>query len=414
MSGAGVQITRGRGEDRLFTKARGVVYHHHHQTTDQLRRAKSDVTTTTTTPTQPKMKSVLVDYREPENRTDSVAEPAASNFERFLESITPSVPAHHLSKTMMVRDWRTTTTSDNEIQPYFLLGDLWESFREWSAYGVGVPLIMNDSDCVVQYYVPYLSAIQLYGAKLSVKSRRPGEDSDSDFRDSSSEGSSDSEADRRLHNAREHQNVTSDLSPRIDRLSLRDNLTALHEDCSSDEGESMNSQSYLLFEYFEHNLPFCREPLADKISDLACRFPTLKTLRSCDLSPSSWISVAWYPIYRIPTGPTLRDLDACFLTYHSLHTHGGAGISRLKFCINEGAQASQPPVSNFAAPSEMDGVCKLSLPVFGLASYKFKGSLWTSNTGCDRQLVNSLLQAAASWLRQLGASHPDFLFFCRR
>jgi hypothetical protein len=27
-----------------------------------------------------------------------------------------------------------------------------------------------------------------------------------------------------------------------------------------------------------------------------------------------------YPIYRIPTGPTLKDLDACFLTYHTLHT----------------------------------------------------------------------------------------------
>ena len=30
-----------------------------------------------------------------------------------------------------------------------------------------------------------------------------------------------------------------------------------------------------------------------------------------------------YPIYRIPTGPTLKDLDACFLTYHSLYTPVG-------------------------------------------------------------------------------------------
>ncbi|ONM38941.1 hypothetical protein ZEAMMB73_Zm00001d043756 [Zea mays] len=27
-----------------------------------------------------------------------------------------------------------------------------------------------------------------------------------------------------------------------------------------------------------------------------------------------------YPIYRIPTGPTLKDLDACFLTFHCLAT----------------------------------------------------------------------------------------------
>jgi len=32
------------------------------------------------------------------------------------------------------------------------------------------------------------------------------------------------------------------------------------------------------------------------------------------------MSCSRYPIYRIPTGPTLKDLDACFLTYHKLHT----------------------------------------------------------------------------------------------
>jgi len=43
-----------------------------------------------------------------------------------------------------------------------VLGDLWESFKEWSAYGAGVPLLLNGSETVVQYYVPYLSGIQLY------------------------------------------------------------------------------------------------------------------------------------------------------------------------------------------------------------------------------------------------------------
>lgn len=65
-------------------------------------------------------------------------------------------------------------------------------------------------------------------------------------------------------------------------------------------------------------------------------------------------------------------------------------------------------------PSEMDGVPRLSLPVFGLASYKFKGSLWTPNGGYERQLASSLLQAADNWLRLLQVSHPDFLFFSRR
>ncbi|KAI3776098.1 hypothetical protein L1987_45861 [Smallanthus sonchifolius] len=51
------------------------------------------------------------------------------------------------------RGWRTR----DEYQPYFVLGDLWECFKEWSAYGAGVPLRLNDSDSVVRYYVPYLS-----------------------------------------------------------------------------------------------------------------------------------------------------------------------------------------------------------------------------------------------------------------
>lgn len=57
---------------------------------------------------------------------------------------------------------RGLRTCDIEFQHYFTLGDLWESFMEWSAYGAGVPLVLDGSDPVVQYYVPYLSGIQLY------------------------------------------------------------------------------------------------------------------------------------------------------------------------------------------------------------------------------------------------------------
>ena len=41
--------------------------------------------------------------------------------------------------------------------------------RQWGealGFGVGVPLILNDSDSVVQYYVPYLSSIQIYGEPM--------------------------------------------------------------------------------------------------------------------------------------------------------------------------------------------------------------------------------------------------------
>ncbi|KAK2968992.1 hypothetical protein RJ640_021909, partial [Escallonia rubra] len=401
MLGAGLQFGRSRTEDRFYNPAKARSARRNLQSQDQLRRAVSDVTAGQSKPrVAPSAAAAAAARREPEAEPAReeppkpvaapepapALEPVASpscNMERFLESVTPSFPAQYLSKTTM-RGWRTC---DVEFQPYFVLGDLWESFKEWSAYGAGVPLILNDSDGVVQYYVPYLSGIQLYG-KASVKSRRPGEDSDGEyFRDSSSDGSSDSEHERaRVNLSREQRSYhhqPSEIPLRMDQLSLRDQ----QEGFSSDEGESRNSQGCLLFEYLERDPPYSREPLADKISDLSIRFPELKTLRSCDLLSSSWISVAWYPIYRIPTGPTLRDLDACFLTFHSLHTP------------MTGVESVHAPVITY--PREANGVAKISLPVFGLASYKFKSTLWTPNGGYEWQLVNSLSQAADNWLSLL-------------
>jgi hypothetical protein len=69
------------------------------------------------------------------------------------------------------RGWRSSDVMNSP--PYFCLGDLWDAFKEWSFYGAGVPLVLNGSDSVIQYYVPYLSAIQLYAdpSRLSARSR---------------------------------------------------------------------------------------------------------------------------------------------------------------------------------------------------------------------------------------------------
>ncbi|XP_018446736.1 uncharacterized protein LOC108818217 isoform X2 [Raphanus sativus] len=306
-----------------------------------------------------------------------------SNVERFLESVTPSVPAHH------------HYLSNKPPPPYFVLGDVWGSFAEWSAYGTGVPLSLNNNnykDRVIQYYVPSLSAIQIYAPpshtfSSSLQPRRVGEESDSsDFKDSSSEGSSSSESER---------------DPKEQMISTASMDQKEHpEDSSSsdDDGDEplRSSQGRLIFEYLERDLPYIREPFADKMSDLASRFPQLKTLRSCDLLPSSWFSVAWYPIYKIPTGPTVKDLDACFLTYHSLYTPvQGVGVTTQSMCEE-------------VQPRE-----KTTLPIFGLASYKLRGSVWTSIKDSGNQLVNSLFQAAENWLRLHQVSHPDFIFFSR-
>ncbi|ESQ39964.1 hypothetical protein EUTSA_v10000918mg [Eutrema salsugineum] len=385
MLGAGFQLTRGRhGEDHFYSSAKA---RRANQRIDQLRRAQSDVSNGRSA--NPKDKIVGSMNSDCENESASrklvpslVSEPSASssssNLERFLESVTPSVPAQYLSKTSL----RERRADDDKLVPYFVLGDIWESFAEWSAYGTGVPLVLNNKDRVIQYYVPSLSGIQIYADTLalssSLKARRPGDGSDSDFRDSSSDVSTDSDSER--------------VSARVDHISLSDQH---QEDSSSDDGEPLSSQGRLIFEYLERDLPYIREPLADKVADLAARFPQLKTLRSCDLLPSSWFSVAWYPIYRIPTGPTLKDLDACFLTYHSLHTPFGG--------------SAQPMSLVQSRESE-----KMQLPVFGLASYKFRGSVWTANGGSEHELVDSLFHAADKWLRSCHVSHPDFLFFCRR
>ncbi|KAG5040794.1 hypothetical protein JHK85_013270 [Glycine max] len=209
---------------------------------------------------------------------------SVSNIDRFLESTTPSVPAQYFSKTTM-RGWKFC---DVEYQSYFALSDLWESFKEWSAYGAGVPLVLDQSDSVVQYYVPYLSAIQLYAhsaEKATAKPRYTGEDSDGDYyRDSCSEGSSDYEYGKRTE----------------------------------------------------------------------------------------------------------------FMTQRSSQYLTGSGRTHAPTLVY---------------PSEMDGVPKISIPTFAMASYKLKGSIWMKKGVSESQQVSSLLQAADNWLRLVQVNHPDFQFF---
>lgn len=393
--GTGVQFGRVRGDDRFYIPVKG--RKNKHQLKQQSQRAQSDRTESSVSSTKSKNATAEVrNLKEPSKSTPKASsEPSFSpysNLDRFLEATRPSVPAQYFSKTT-IRGWRTC---DVEFQPYFTLEDLWESFREWSAYGAGVPLVLDGGDSVVQYYVPYLSGIQLYGERAgNTKLRQADEDSDSDCcRDSSSDGSSDCEIEQGMRFFREQRghHHGSEVPLRMGALSLSDQNATNQDGFSRDY---KHSRDHLLFEFFEQDPPYSREPLTDKIQDLACTHPELMVLKSCDLLPVSWISVAWYPIYRIPTGRTLKDLDACFLTYHSLFTPA------------EGSGSTQDPVVIY--PSKMDDVPKISLPVFGMASYKLKESTWTPNGVC--QLANSLMQAADNSLKLLQVYHPDFHFF---
>ncbi|GMH12603.1 hypothetical protein Nepgr_014444 [Nepenthes gracilis] len=302
-----------------------------------------------------------------------------SNLKCFLHCTTPVVPSQFLPKTEMRNLNRLWYPWERENVEYFTLSDLWNCYDEWSAYGAGVPIVLDGGETLVQYYVPYLSAIQIFTSTPSAPIfREYTESGDGETRDSCSESFSD--------------------ESECDKLSSR------WDGCSSEDGgfeqespRQLNDRlGYLYCQYFERSTPCARVPLMDKISRLAQRYPRLSSLRSVDLSPASWMAVAWYPIYHIPMGKTIRDLSTCFLTYHTLsssfqdmdheddHINGGATLKR----------------------KEGEGV---PLPPFGLATYKLQGGVWVSSG--DQERLTLLSSVADSWLKQLRVQHHDFNFF---
>ncbi|TYJ20317.1 hypothetical protein E1A91_A09G256000v1 [Gossypium mustelinum] len=311
-----------------------------------------------------------------------------TNLDRFLEFTTPVVPAQRLPQTIITRRRRRRRHSP-ENPLYFVLKDLWESMEEWSVYGAGVHILLEGYP-VIQYYVPYLSAIQLYidPSRPSTSQRMPGEESST--MSSSSSGSNDA-----IQGAQSHVEIGDAEILALNRLSLRDR----HETDTRN-----NPAGQLVFEYFEQDEPSSRKPLTNTVSDLASQFPALTTYRSCDLLPSSWISVAW-----VPMGPTLKNLDACFLTYHCLSTPS----NDFGIVFQVGTATDSLPFRGFNI-RELDAAempSKLPLPTFGLAFYKFQASIWNAPEVIESPKANSLLQEADNWLRHLQVDHPDFRFF---
>lgn len=98
MLGAGFQLTRGRhGEEPFYSSAKARKANQNpQQRIDHLRRAQSDVSNGRSADSK--------GNRECQNESSPqklVPEPSSSNLDRFLESITPSVPAQFLSKVCL-------------------------------------------------------------------------------------------------------------------------------------------------------------------------------------------------------------------------------------------------------------------------------------------------------------------------
>nr|DAD32715.1 TPA_asm: hypothetical protein HUJ06_011566 [Nelumbo nucifera] len=204
-----------------------------------------------------------------------------SNLECFLDRITPTVRAHFLPKSCL-RDLNSPwhPVGKNTIE-YFTLADLWDQFDEWSAYGLGVPIVLKGGETVVQFYVPYLSGIQIYTSKSFNSLRNPREECEVVEFESDS-WSEDSESDKLSRSLSNNSSRTWD---------------AVSEDSNFDQEGSWPMKDRLgslYFQYFERLPPFLRVPVVYKINELAQNYPGLMTFRSVDLSPASWMAVAWY------------------------------------------------------------------------------------------------------------------------
>ncbi|XP_074585181.1 uncharacterized protein LOC141840958 isoform X2 [Curcuma longa] len=309
-----------------------------------------------------------------------------SNLQSFLSHTTPAVPVYTLPKLQTSsRDlyWQPILQSKVE---YFNLVNLWDQYSEWSAYGLGVPIILDNCDSVVQYYVPYLSAIQIYTSKSHSLTRSMLDDSEREI------FSDDSESEK--------------LSRSSDGVSDDSEVSWSTRHLLPDQEVSWSTRhllGQLYLQYIEYGSPYGRIPLIDKVNELAQIYPGLTSLRSVDISPASWMSVAWYPIYHIPSCRNVKDLSACFLTYHTISA---------SFQENSAPeQMTEDSCSTNVSNDKKGGSNCISLDPFGLATYKLQGGLWMNPETADIELMSSLYNAAYSWLKQLGVEHHDFDFF---
>lgn len=303
-----------------------------------------------------------------------------SNLECFLDRTTPYVPSTSLLPKTSIRENCMWQPIGKNTLDCFSLGDLWDQYYEWSAYGLGVPVHLATGETAVQYYVPYLSAIQIYTSKSHVALRNAGEDSESDS------WSDDSESEKHSKS----WDATSD------------------ESSSEPDGTwpAKDRLGHLYFEYIEYCAPYGRIPLMEKVTEIARTYPGLTSFKSVDLSPASWMSVSWYPIYHIPFRRNVKGLSACFLTYHTISSSFQDTI------MGENSEKDVScTVGEKNGKRATEAINFIPLTPFGLATYKAQGNFWIDSESEDHERLSSLYSSADSWLKQLRVHHHDFTFF---
>jgi len=292
--------------------------------------------------------------------------------------------------------------------PDITLRTVWQWYEEPSCYGLDVKAqdlwrskgFLNSHRQFTTYFVPYLSAVQLF----SQPKRTNG-------------GSIDKES--------IHRDVTCETSPDLNlppifaKLFPKQSNPVKKSSTLRTEDDQQPADGELIFEFFESEQPYSRQQLFDKVNELIagvkpskCQIsgdPKNLEVSLHDLHPASWYCVAWYPIYRIPDG----KFQAAFLTYHSI----GHWIHQ---------------------SSSADGA--VVLPVIGLQSYNAKAEWWFEMSKSDsegaesaehqsseasqilKERLHTLNESAAVMSRasvlkngQMSRNrHPDYEFFLSR
>lgn len=315
----------------------------------------------------------------------------------------PCMKGSNCSKDQLVNDSICQQNLSN-----ISLRSIWEWYEEPGCYGLEVracnDLSPETSFCnsseFCAYFVPYLSAVQLFGWSRKSMNHSFGIGGG----ETSNTGSS----------LCSHPVSARLLRPFEQSMRLSESFSSIQ-----DHGE-------VIFEYFETEQPSFRPPLFEKIKELVSSVNVsghqifgdpekLQNVKLCDLHPASWFSVAWYPVYRVPHG----KLRAAFLTYHSL----GKLVP----------QKGSPDLTGLGS--------RIVSPVFGLQSYSDKGEQWfqlrrpdskqlqidgESSKGSRaevlkerlRTLQRGALAAARAVVPKGGGEsvncHPDYEFFLSR
>jgi hypothetical protein len=181
----------------------------------------------------------------------------------------------------------------------------------------------------------------------------------------------------------------------------------------------------LIYEFFETASPYSRAPFREIIELILDEQAELRALTSADLAPSSWMSVAWYPIYRIPQGTMLHDVQGCFLTYHALYAGElcdgdiACPLPPEMTMLSEDLLALRAARAKERASASGDagaGGGSTAAPhahilrPFGLSMYKMQGDVWAANDDVT-DWMNKLMDGAYTWLRMRKTVHPDYEFF---